>query len=102
MLVADATGASAPDEPAPQDPWPQPSAQKPGCGFPLVKLLGVLDLVGGMIVQLSLTSMGVQEMSQDAGHTRVHPRRVSEFPSPLSTRSDPPCQNGRKVGSLPL
>ena len=67
VLVADATSASTPDEPVLQDLWPQPSAQKPGCGFPLVKLLGMLDLVTGMIVQLSLMSMGVHEMSQLPG-----------------------------------
>ncbi len=64
VLIADATSASTPDEPVLQDLWPQPAAQKPGCGFPSIKLLGLLDLVTGMIVQLSLMSMNVHEMSQ--------------------------------------
>lgn len=67
VLVADATSASTPDEPVLQDLWPQPSAQKPGCGFPLVKLLGMLDLLTGMIVQLAIMGMGVHEMSQLSG-----------------------------------
>ena len=67
VLLADATSASTPDEPVLQDLWPQPSAQKPGCGFPLVKLLGMLDLLTGMIVHLSLMCMNVHEMSQLPG-----------------------------------
>jgi IS4 transposase len=67
VLIADATSASAPDEPVLQDLWPQPSAQKSGCGFPLIKLLGMLDLVTGLIVQFSMMSMGVHEMSQLPG-----------------------------------
>lgn len=67
VIAADATSASTPDEPVLQDLWPQPSAQKPGCGFPLIKLLGLLDLATGMIVQLSMMSMAVHEMSQLPG-----------------------------------
>jgi hypothetical protein len=64
VFVADATSATAPDKPALQDLWPQPSAQKIGCGFPAIKLLGMLDLVTGMIVQLTMMCMNVHEMSQ--------------------------------------
>ena len=64
VFVADATSATTPDMPALQDLWPQPSAQKIGCGFPAIKLLGMLDLVTGMIVQLTLMCMNVHEMSQ--------------------------------------
>lgn len=67
VFVADATSASTPDEPVLQDLWPQPSAQARGCGFPTVKLLGLLDLVTGMVVQLSLTCAGVHEASQLPG-----------------------------------
>jgi hypothetical protein len=64
VFVADATSAGTPDEPVLQDLWPQPAAQRPGCGFPTIKLLGLLDLVTGMIVHLTLMSMSVHEMSQ--------------------------------------
>jgi len=67
VLVADATSAGTPDEPVLQDLWPQPAAQRPGCGFPAIKLLGLLDLVTGMVVQLSLMCMAVHEMSQLPG-----------------------------------
>ena len=66
VFVADATSATAPDEPVLQDLWPQPSAQKTGCGFPVVKRLGLLDLATGMIVQLTMMCLNVHEMNQPA------------------------------------
>jgi hypothetical protein len=67
VFIADATNATTPDRPGLQGLWPQPSAQKTGCGFPAIKLLGLLDLATGMIVQLATMCMNVHEMSQLAG-----------------------------------
>ena len=67
VVMADATTADTPDLPALQKLWPQPSAQKPGCGFPVIKLLGLLDLATGMILHLSMMSLKVHEFSQMAG-----------------------------------
>lgn len=67
VFLADATSVTVPDEPALQALWPQPSAQKIGCGFPIIKLLGLLDLATGMIVQLTMMCLNVHEMSQLAG-----------------------------------
>jgi hypothetical protein len=67
VYVADATSSTAPDKPVLQDLFPQPSAQKAGCGFPVVKLLGLLDLATGMIVQLTMMCLNVHEMNQSAG-----------------------------------
>lgn len=66
VLIADATTATTPDTPQLQRLWPQPSAQKSGCGFPIIKLLGLLDLATGMIVQLSMFCLATHEMSQAA------------------------------------
>jgi len=46
----DATTLSLPDTPANQAAYPQPSFQKPGCGFPLLRLLGLFCLATGMFV----------------------------------------------------
>ena len=67
VLMADATTAATPDQPALQKLWPQPKAQKPGCGFPIIKLLGLLDLATGMILHLTMMSQNVHEFSQVAG-----------------------------------
>ena len=47
VKVLDGTSASMPDTTANQNEWPQPSGQKPGCGFPVVKMLGVFCLATG-------------------------------------------------------
>jgi hypothetical protein len=47
VKVLDGTSASMPDTPANQAEWPQPSMQKPGCGFPVAKMLGVFCLSTG-------------------------------------------------------
>jgi hypothetical protein len=62
--MTDATAVTAPDTPALQ---PQPSAQKEGCGFPALKLLALLNLASGMIVQVTMMRLNVHEMSQWAG-----------------------------------
>jgi len=67
VLMTDATSVTTPDTPRLQELWPQPCAQKKGCGFPAVKLLGLLDLASGMIVQLTMMCLNVHEMSQLAG-----------------------------------
>jgi hypothetical protein len=71
VFLADATTATTPDTPELQSLWPQPSVQKPGCGFPMIKLLGLLDLATGMIVQLSLFCLHTHEMSQAAAMTAM-------------------------------
>jgi len=67
VLMTDATTASTPDELALQKMWPQPSEQKSGCGFPVVKLLALMDLATGMILQMTLMALNVHEATQLAG-----------------------------------
>lgn len=75
--LADATTVTTPDEPALQDLWPQPSAQRRGCGFPMIKLLGLLDLATGLIVHVTMMGLNCHEMSQLAGlHARLLPGDV--------------------------
>jgi Transposase DDE domain len=69
VLIADATTVTTPDTPVLQSLWPQPSVQQPGCGFPMIKLLGLMDLATGMILQLSVFCLRVHEMSQAAAMT---------------------------------
>ena len=48
--VIDATTLTLPDTLKNQQAYPQPSSQKPGCGFPLLKLLGVFSLATGQLL----------------------------------------------------
>lgn len=49
VAVVDGTASSMPDTPKNQEVWPQPGGQKPGCGFPVVKLLGLFSLATGAV-----------------------------------------------------
>jgi hypothetical protein len=44
VKIVDGTLCSMPDTPENQKEWPQPPTQKPGLGFPLVRLVAILSL----------------------------------------------------------
>src|SRR5947209_1437142 len=46
--VIDGTTITLPDTPANQRAYPQSRSQKPGCGFPLMKLVGIFSLSSGV------------------------------------------------------
>jgi hypothetical protein len=50
VKVVDGTGLSMPDTTANQKVWPQPVTQKPGCGFPVVKLVACFCLASGALL----------------------------------------------------
>lgn len=47
VRVADGSASSMPDTPANQQRWPQPRNQKPGCGFPVMRMVGLFCLGTG-------------------------------------------------------
>jgi hypothetical protein len=50
VKVIDGTTISVPDTPKNQRAYPQSKAQRPGCGFPLLKLVGVFSLSTGALL----------------------------------------------------
>jgi hypothetical protein len=50
VLVVDGSCVTAPDTAENQQAFPQQSVQKPGCGFPIIRLVGLLSLVTGLLV----------------------------------------------------
>lgn len=50
IKIVDGTGISMPDTAANQAAWPQPASQAPGCGFPLLKMVGLTSLASGAIL----------------------------------------------------
>ncbi len=53
MLVVDGTAETALDRPANQERCPQQSVQPPGCSFPILRIVALMSLATGMIVQWS-------------------------------------------------
>jgi len=49
VRVVDGTTLTLPDTPANQADFPQQSVQKPGCGFPILRLLAFFSLATGLI-----------------------------------------------------
>ena len=50
IKVVDGTTFSMPDTPDNQEIWPQSSGQKPGCGFPMAKVVGLFHLSSGVLL----------------------------------------------------
>jgi hypothetical protein len=51
VKIIDGTGVSMPDTPENQAIWPQPDGQKPGCGFPVMKVAGLFSLSSGALLE---------------------------------------------------
>lgn len=49
VLVGDGSTVTVPDTPENQKRFPQQSVQKPGCGFPIIRLAALLNLATGML-----------------------------------------------------
>jgi len=62
VRVVDATTLIAPDTPANQKAFPQSRKQKPGCGFPLLHLIGLFSLATGLFMAWATGSQHVQEL----------------------------------------
>jgi hypothetical protein len=61
VTLVDGSSVQMPDTKELQDVYPQPSAQKPGCGFPVARLVGLFDLVTGAIRTLAMDALCVAE-----------------------------------------
>lgn len=62
VVVVDGTGLSMPDTPENQVDWPQISSQKPGCGFPSMRVLGCFDLATGALLSYALGNKKSHEL----------------------------------------
>jgi hypothetical protein len=73
VKIVDGTGLSMPDTSANQAVYPQESQQKPGCGFPLLRMVSVACLASGAIldfVAYSQRSHDIQLFDQLRGRLR--------------------------------
>jgi len=66
VLLADGTTASMPDTPKNQAEYPQHVAQKPGFGFPIVRLVVLLSLATAMVRDMALGPYAGKETGEPA------------------------------------
>jgi hypothetical protein len=63
-ILVDGSSTITPDTPELQKAFGQPTGQKPGCGFPVPKTLGLFDAFTGMIIQMIAFPLFTHEQSQ--------------------------------------
>jgi hypothetical protein len=69
-FLVDGSGCSMPDTPTLQDAFGQPNVQRPGCGFPMVRLLGLFHAGTGLLLKLVVAPL----LTHDLALVRaVHP-----------------------------
>jgi hypothetical protein len=54
VKLVDGTTVSMPDTPENQQEYPQPKDQKPGVGFPIARLVGVISLLCGAVLDVAI------------------------------------------------
>jgi hypothetical protein len=70
-FFVDGSGGSMPDTPALQDAFGQPPAQRPGCGFPVARLLGLFHAGTGVLLKLVVAPRLTHDLARVQA---VHPR----------------------------
>lgn len=57
VRVVDATSTQLPDTAPNQERYPQPPGQRPGCGFPVLKVLALFSLSSGAVLEVACASL---------------------------------------------
>src|SRR3989475_9951501 len=69
-FLVDGSGCSMPDTPVLQEEFGQPSEQRPGCGFPVIRLLALFHAGTGLLTQLVSAPLLTHDLAQVQ---KVHP-----------------------------
>jgi hypothetical protein len=63
-FLVDGSGCSMPDTPALQDAFGQPTVQRPGCGFPVARLLGLFHAGTGVLLKLVVAPLLTHDLAR--------------------------------------
>ena len=76
-FLVDGSGCSKPDTPALQDAFGQPTEQRPGCGFPIARLLGLFHAGTGVLLKLVVAPLLTHNLARvQAVHPSLQPGDV--------------------------
>jgi hypothetical protein len=76
-FLVDGSGCSMPDTPALQEVFGQPTEQRPGCGFPVARRLGLFHAGTGLLLKLIVAPLLTHDLAQgQAVHPALHPGDV--------------------------
>ena len=70
VWVIDGSSVSMPDEPQLAAHFGRPSGQRPGCGFPVAKMLALFHVGTGMLLRTAPTAFGAHDMAGAADISR--------------------------------
>jgi len=62
VKVVDGSTTQLPDTPAHQKAYPQPARQKPGCGFPVMKLAVLFSLASGAVLDVIMGNLHAHDL----------------------------------------
>jgi hypothetical protein len=74
VKIVDGTGVSLPDTPANQKAYPQPGGQKPGLGFPMMRLVVLLSLACGGVLDAAMGPGRGKKSGETALFRTLHDR----------------------------
>lgn len=77
VYLVDGTTASMPDTAANQAEFPQPSSQKPGLGFPLLRMVVLMSLATAMVKDMALGPYSGKETGEPALLREIWERLVA-------------------------
>ena len=66
IKIADGTMVSMPDTPANRKAYPQPPSQKPGVGFPLLRLVALISLSCGAVLDVAIAPYSGKQTGETA------------------------------------
>ncbi len=69
-FLVDGSGCSMPDTPALQEAFGQSTVQRPGCGFPVARLLGLFHAGTGLLMKLVVAPLCTHDLAHGQ---QVHP-----------------------------
>jgi hypothetical protein len=76
-FVVEGSGCSMPDTPALQGAFGQPNVQRPGCGVPVARLLGLFHAGTGLLLKLVVAPLLTHDLARvPAVHPALHPGDV--------------------------
>jgi Transposase DDE domain len=74
VKIVDGSSVSMPDTRANQKAFPQPSEQQPGCGFPVARVVVLLSLACGAVLDLALGPLTGKRTGENALFRTLHDR----------------------------
>lgn len=64
VWLTDGSGFSMPDTPELQAAFGQPGGQKPGCGFPVARVLALMDADSGLLQDVTISPLRTHDMAR--------------------------------------